>query len=70
MRRNILHVGAQNLKYEIREIVGAAHEIAALGQEIRGKACILGCYHVIAEDKNLSPASIGDPVLFQNPADR
>ena len=34
MRRNILHVGAQNLKYEIREIVGAAHEIEALGQEI------------------------------------
>ena len=34
MRRNILHVGAQNLKYEIREIVGAAHEIEALGKEI------------------------------------
>jgi aspartate/methionine/tyrosine aminotransferase len=34
MRRNILHVGAQNLKYEIREIVGAAHEIEALGQKI------------------------------------
>ena len=34
MRRNILHVGAQNLKYEIREIVGAAHEIESLGQEI------------------------------------
>ena len=34
MRRNILHVGAGNLKYEIREIVGAAHEIEALGQEI------------------------------------
>jgi len=34
MRRNILHVGAQNLKYEIREIVGAAREIEALGQEI------------------------------------
>jgi len=34
MRRNILHVGAQNLKYEIREIVGAAHEIEALGNEI------------------------------------
>ncbi len=34
MRRNILHVGAQNLKYEIREIVGAAHEIEALGQTI------------------------------------
>ena len=34
MRRNILHVGAQNLKYEIREIVGAAREIEALGKEI------------------------------------
>lgn len=34
MRRNILHVGAQNLKYEIREIVGAAHEIRELGREI------------------------------------
>jgi aspartate/methionine/tyrosine aminotransferase len=34
MRRNILHVGAQNLKYEIREIVGEAREIEALGQEI------------------------------------
>ncbi len=34
MRRDILHVGAQNLKYEIREIVGAAHEIEALGREI------------------------------------
>lgn len=34
MRRNILHVGAQNLKYEIREIVVAAHEVEALGQEI------------------------------------
>ena len=34
MRRNILHAGASNLKYEIREIVGAAHEIEALGQEI------------------------------------
>lgn len=34
MRRNILHVGADNLKYEIREIVVAAREIEALGQEI------------------------------------
>ena len=34
MRRNILHVGAQNLKYEIREIVGAACEIETLGQQI------------------------------------
>ena len=34
MRRNILHVGAANLKYEIREIVTAAQEIEALGQEI------------------------------------
>ena len=34
MRRNILHVGAANLKYEIREIVAAAHDIESLGQEI------------------------------------
>ena len=34
MRRNILHVGAANLKYEIREIVAAAQEIEALGREI------------------------------------
>ncbi len=34
MRRNILHAGAANLKYEIREIVGAANEIRALGQDI------------------------------------
>ena len=34
MRRNILHVGAGNLKYEIREIVGAAREVEALGKEI------------------------------------
>jgi hypothetical protein len=32
MRRNILHAGAANLKYEIREIVGAGNEIKALGQ--------------------------------------
>jgi aspartate/methionine/tyrosine aminotransferase len=34
MRRNILHAGAANLKYEIREIVGAGNEIRSLGQEI------------------------------------
>ena len=34
MRRNILHVGAANLKYEIREIVTAAQEIEALGREV------------------------------------
>lgn len=34
MRRNILHVGAANLKYEIREIVAAAHQMGALGQDI------------------------------------
>ena len=32
MRRNILHAGAGNLKYEIREIVAAGNEIKALGQ--------------------------------------
>ena len=34
MRRSILHVGAESLKYEIREIVGAAHTIESLGQDI------------------------------------
>jgi aspartate/methionine/tyrosine aminotransferase len=34
MRRNILHRGAESLKYEIREIVGAANEIQSLGQAI------------------------------------
>ena len=34
MRRSIVHEGATNLKYEIREIVGVAREIRALGQTI------------------------------------
>jgi aspartate/methionine/tyrosine aminotransferase len=34
LRRNILHAGAANLKYEIREIVTAAWELEGLGQEI------------------------------------
>lgn len=34
MRRNIVHDGAANLKYEIREIVAVAHEIRRLGREI------------------------------------
>ncbi len=34
MRRNIVHVGAGNLSYEIREIVAVAREIRALGTEI------------------------------------
>ena len=34
MRRNIVHVGAANLKYEIREIVGVAHKMRDLGMEI------------------------------------
>ncbi len=34
MRRNLLHVGAANLKYEIREIVVAAHELEQLGLEL------------------------------------
>jgi len=34
MRRDILHSGASSLKYEIREIVGAAHDIRRLGREI------------------------------------
>ena len=34
MRRNLLHVGAANLKYEIREIVAAAHELERLGLEL------------------------------------
>ena len=34
MRRSIIHEGAANLKYEIREIVAVAHEMRRLGQEI------------------------------------
>ncbi len=34
MRRNILHRGAENLRYEIREIVAAADHIASLGREM------------------------------------
>ncbi len=34
MRRNIVHVGAGSLSYEIREIVAVAREIRGLGQEI------------------------------------
>ncbi len=34
MRRNIVHEGASNLKYEIREIVLLAREVRSLGQEI------------------------------------
>jgi aspartate/methionine/tyrosine aminotransferase len=34
MRRDILHVGASSLRYEIREIVAAARAIEALGRDI------------------------------------
>lgn len=34
MRRSIVHEGAKNLSYEIREIVAVAREIRALGREI------------------------------------
>ncbi|MCP4642469.1 MAG: pyridoxal phosphate-dependent aminotransferase [bacterium] len=34
MRRNIVHVGAGSLSYEIREIVAVAREIRAFGKEI------------------------------------
>ncbi len=34
MRRDIVHEGAKQLKYEIREIVETARQIGALGQEI------------------------------------
>lgn len=34
MRRNILHEGAGNLRYEIREIVGVAREMRSLGKNI------------------------------------
>ncbi len=34
MRRNLLHVGAANLKYEIREIVVAAHDLERFGLEL------------------------------------
>jgi len=35
MRRSILHVGPRNVKYEIREIVGAVRAFETLG---RGEA--------------------------------
>ena len=34
MRRDILHMGASSLRYEIREIVAAARQVEAAGQEI------------------------------------
>lgn len=34
MRRNIVHIGAGQLRYEIREIVQTAHMLAKLGQNI------------------------------------
>ncbi len=34
MRRNIVHVGAGSLSYEIREIVSVAHEIRDLGRDV------------------------------------
>ncbi|MCC6488117.1 MAG: aminotransferase, partial [Candidatus Hydrogenedentes bacterium] len=34
MRRNIVHMGAGSLSYEIREIVAVARQISAAGQEI------------------------------------
>ena len=34
MRRNIVHEGSGQLTYEIREIVGIAHELEDLGVEI------------------------------------
>ncbi|GMV99219.1 MAG: aminotransferase AlaT [Candidatus Hydrogenedentota bacterium] len=34
MRRNIVHMGAGSLSYEIREIVAVAHELRRLGMEI------------------------------------
>ena len=34
MRRNLLHIGAANLKYEIREIVVAAHDLERFGLEL------------------------------------
>ena len=34
MRRNIVHMGAGSLSYEIREIVAVAHEIRDMGQVI------------------------------------
>ncbi len=34
MRRNIVHMGAGSLSYEIREIVAVAHQIRAMGREI------------------------------------
>jgi len=34
MRRDIVHIGAGQLRYEIREIVQTAHELNKLGREI------------------------------------
>jgi len=34
MRRNIVHDGASNLVYEIREIVAVAHDVEAMGQPL------------------------------------
>ena len=34
MRREIVHVGAKQLTYEIRQIVSVANEIARYGREI------------------------------------
>lgn len=34
MRRNIVHAGAESLRYEIREIVGVGREMSAMGQSI------------------------------------
>ncbi|MBX7258155.1 MAG: pyridoxal phosphate-dependent aminotransferase [Candidatus Hydrogenedentes bacterium] len=34
MRRNIVHMGAGSLSYEIREIVSVAHQIRSMGREI------------------------------------
>ena len=34
MRRNLVHMGAGELHYEIREIVAVGHELGRLGMEI------------------------------------
>lgn len=34
MRRNIVHEGAENLKYEIREIVSVATQLQDMGVQI------------------------------------
>ncbi len=80
MRRDIVHIGAGQLRYEIREIVDTAHELSRLGAEIiwenigdpiqKGEPMadwikdIIGS--LVAEDSSYAyTASAGDPETRQ-----